>query len=253
MSTRDLLRGVAVAAASIFAVSGCSFWGFDGSGPVDKDTAYRLYGRAPWKLSAVGYRTTLDSSFDAVPWSVMSRETAGLAGDRATFRQSTRHFFGTMLLLGYTETESRILLDKGGDKGAEKGERLFGHASVCLPGFPIAAFWLSNRELWYSLDKGEELSLRFSHGLGPAGVIAGHTQCIIPADIPQVAGNMLHTGTDTFGQYLAAVVATRGEDARYNSQWGWHILGGIVAWGRVNYQYFFQVAWVPIPLWRIQE
>jgi len=249
MHRKVALRLVVVALLGLAGGAGCSFWGFSGSGPVDKDTAYRLYGRAPWKVSETGYKEAFDASFQMVPWSVVQKESAEVATNRATFRQSSRRYWGTMLIIGYTEAESRLMLDKG----ADKTERLFGRSWAWLPVFPAPVFWLSTYDMWHSLDRGEELSLRFSHGLGPAGIVAGYTQCVQPADILQANGNTLVASSDTFGQHLAAVVATKGEDARYNSQWGWHILGGVIAWGRVNYEYFIQVVWIPIPLWRVRE
>lgn len=249
MSKGSLLTGVGVAVLSVFSTTGCSFWGFGGGGPVDKDTAYRLYGHAPLKLGQSGYRSVYDNSFQAVPWSTLTQESAGVAAGGATFRQSSGTSLGGLFVLGYTEGQSRILLDRG----ADKTERLIDSWGAFFPLFPLSALWLSTWDTWYSLDQGEEIAQRSSDGLGPLGVIAGYTQCVQPADILQADGTLLVCSPGTFGRQLAGVAATRGLDARYNSQWGWHILGGAIGWGRVNYQYFVQVAWVPIPLWRVRE
>jgi len=243
--TAPWLRLAAVAGLAVFSTAGCSFWGFGGSGPVEKETAYRLHGRAPWKVADnSAYKRILESSFQAVSWGAVSRESAGVATSQATFRQSSRRYWGSIFLLGWAPGESRILLDKGGDKT----ERLVGQSGTFIP-----ALWVHLWDNWYSLDKGEELATRCYYGAGPGGVLAGYTRCVQPADISKNSGSLCVTGSETFGQYLAAVTVAKGDEARYNSQWAWHILGGLIGWGRVNYEYFAQVAWLPIRLWRVRE
>ena len=247
-----ITRGVRLAAVGLLAIvanAGCSFWSLDGGGPVEKDTAYRLHGRAPWKVADRGWKDVFENSFAAVQWNAVPKETLGLAAEQAAFRQSTRRNWGGMFLLGWSEAESRILLDKAGGKT----ERLFGSSGLFLPAFPVPIVWHQTWNTWFSLDRGEELATREYYGLGPLGLVAGYTHCVQPADIPQIWGNPLYAGPGTFGPYLAAVVAVKGDDARYHSQWAWHILGGLVAWGRVDLQYYAQVAWVPVPLWRMRE
>jgi hypothetical protein len=117
----------------------------------------------------------------------------------------------------------------------------------------VAIAWADLTDIWYSLDRGEELATRCYYGLGPAGLVAGYTRTVQPSDISQFSGNLCFTGSEAFGQSLATVAAIKGDDARYTSQWAWAILGGVFGWGRVNYQYYLQIAWLPIPLWRIQE
>jgi hypothetical protein len=238
----------AVAALSVFAATGCSFWGAAGSGPVDKDTAYRLYGRAPWKLSELD-RQGLQTTYQGVPWDYVVKESVGVGANQAIIRQTSQRSWGAVPVLGYSVGQNFVVIDRP-DK---KSERLLGRSGFFLPLFPVAILWCHVWDTWYSLDRGEELATRLCYGLGPAGSILGYTRTVQPADIPQVDGSLLNTGPGTFGRYLAAVANTRGDDATYNSQWGWAIAGGLFAWGRVNYQYYFQVAWLPISLWRIRE
>ena len=249
MSNRAVLRLAVVGFLGVFSTAGCSFWGSAGGGPVEKDTAYRLLGRAPWKTSDRGYKAILEGSFQAVPWGTVATESYGISIGKATFRQSSRRSWGSFPIIGWAPGETNIMLDKG----EKKTERIVGQSVLWLPGLPFAALWAHASDMWFSLDRGEELASRLYWGAGPAGVIAGYTRCVQPSDIPQLYGSMLSAGTGTFGRNLAAVAVTKGDDARYNSQWGWHILGGVIGWGRVNYEYVLQIAWLPIPLWHIRE
>jgi hypothetical protein len=257
MRERNRVRGALcvraaalVAGLALVAAGGCSFWGSDGGGALEKDTAYRLYGRAPMKVANdATNKRVMENSFAAVPWTAVQTQAIGAMAGQATFRQSSYRHWGSALFFGWAPGESRILLDKGGDKT----ERLMSQSTSFLPGFPIAAFWIDLKDTWYSLDRGEELATRCYYGAGPAGLLAGYTRCVQPADIAKASGNLCLAGSESFGRDLTTVVAIKGEEARYNSQWAWQILGGAFGWGRVNYQYFLQVAWLPIPLWRVQE
>ena len=257
MRERNRVRGAlcvraaaVVAGLALLAAGGCSFWGSDGGGSLEKDTAYRLFGRAPRKVATdATFKRVLENSFAAVPWSAMETQAIGAVAGQATFRQSSRRHWGSILFLGWAPGESRILLDKGGDKT----ERLISQSGTFLPGFPVPAFWIDLEDTWYSLDRGEELATRCHRGAGPAGLFASYTRCVQPATIAKSSGSLCLAGSESFGRDLAAVVAIKGEEARYNSQWAWQILGGAIGWGRVNFQYFLQIAWLPVPLWRVQE
>jgi len=227
--------------------TGCSFWGFGGGGPVPKDTAYRLHGRAPWKLLDAE-KASFEHNFSNTAWQSVVQESFGFGGNNAVLRQTISRSWGASPLIGYIPMRSMIHLEKTGTV-----ERMAGRAGTVFPGFPIAVLSWTFWDRWYSLDNGEELATRKYIGLGPGGVIMGYTRTVQPAAIPQLVGNCCHTGPAAFGRYIAAVNATKGDDVRYNSQWGWHIAGGLIAWGRVNYHYVVQVAWIPIPLWRIRE
>ncbi len=257
MRERNLVRGAwcvraaaALAGLAALAAGGCSFWGADGGGALEKDIAFRLYGRAPWKLANdATQKRMLENSFATVPWSAVETQAIGAAAGQATFRQSSRRHWGSIILIGWAPGESRILLDKGGDKT----ERLISQSATFLPGFPIAALWIDLNDTWYSLDRGEELATRCYRGAGPAGLIWGYTRCVQPAAISKASGNPFIAGSESFGRDLAAVAAIKGEEARYDSKWATSVLGGAFGWGRVNYQYYLQVAWLPVPLWRVRE
>jgi hypothetical protein len=245
-SRRALAKPAWVLVLAMACCTGCSFWHFKGSGPVAKDTAYRLHGRAPWTLTE-SQKAGYEHQFNSTAWQAIAKESFALHGQQAIFKQSTRRYMATLPILGYWPTHSLIALDK-----KEGTERMAGHAGGFLPFFPVPAIWTTLWDTWYSVDRREELATRKYIGLGPAGILFGYTRTVQPAAVPQIVGNCCHTGPATLGRYLATVVAS-GEDPKYNSQWGWHIAGGALAWGRVNYHYVLQVAWLPISLWRIRE
>jgi len=238
---------LSVALLALCSTTGCTFWGFSGSGPVEKDTAYRLHGRAPWKLPDF-QKQSYQGLFQSTPWAAVPQEAFAFSGDRATFRQTSRRNWDAIAIIGYSPAENLIALDRDG-----KTESLIGRSGVVLPLFPVPILWWHMWDTWYAVDRGEELATRTYYGLGPAGLILGYTRCVQPSDIPTASGNLCLTGPGTFGQYLAANIATKGDECKYNSQWGWTIGAGLIGWGRVNFDYFAQVAWIPIPLWRIRE
>jgi len=239
MGERDRVRrawgvraAAAVAGLGLLAAGGCTFWGADGGGALEKDTAYRLYGRAPWKLSNnPTQKRVLENSFATVAWSAAETQAIGAAAGQATFRQSSRRHWGSIIFIGWAPGESRILLDKG----SSKTERLISQSTTFLPGFPVAIVGIDLNDTWYSLDRGEELATRCYRGAGPAGLIWGYTRCVQPAAISKMSGNPCLAGSESFGRDLAAVAAIKGEEARYDSKWATNVLGGAFGWGRVNF------------------
>jgi hypothetical protein len=78
------------------------------------------------------------------------------------------------------------------------------------------------------MDSGEEISHVAFAGLGPGGILGSFTHSAKPFDVPK---------------FLAA----KGEGHTYDVKRGWQLLAGIVAWGRVNHDSYFQLFWIPIP------
>jgi len=235
---------LSLAALLPLAGAGCSFWGTEGAGSLSRATAFRFYGHAPKPLAAEDFQ----GHFQADAWLNVPREPAAVGANRATIRQINRRSWGAVPLIGYSTAENFIQLDKANGTG-----QLVGHSGFFLPAFPVAIIWCQAWDTWYSVERGSEYATRLYYGFGPAGIFGGYTRCVQPADIVQLSGNLLFTAPSTFGRDLAAIDANQGDECKYNSQWAWHILGGLIAWGRVNYDTYFQFAWIPIHIGRLHE
>ncbi len=231
--------------AALSSGSGCTFWGLGGGGPLAKDAAYRYHGRAPGMLSAA-QKASYDQLLLPGYWQGIPQTLVTAAGRSAMVRQRTSHDLAALPLLGYWTSRSAVVV---GEK--DKEARLAGRRTGLAPAFPLAILGLVAWETWYHVDESDEVASREHYGVGPLGLVFGFCRAVQPAALPPQSASMVLCGPARAGRELAATVAGGTDGLRYSSRWAWHILGGALAWGRVNRRCYLQVVWIPLPLWSV--
>jgi len=238
---------LALAVVCLAGGTGCTFWQSSGGGPLLKDAAYAFHGRAPHVLTPAE-KDSYDQLFATGFWQGIPETVVGLAGNATLARQRTTHDLEALPILGYWRTASVLLVG-----AKDKRWRLAGQATGLAPGFPLAILGLAAWERWYHVDQADEVATRGHFGLGPLGLVIGYSYAVLPSSVPAEAANVCLASPAAAGRQVAAALAGGTDRVRYTSRWAWQVLGGLVAWGRVNRRCYLQVAWIPVPLWEVGQ
>ncbi len=239
------LRNLTALAGMLLTLSGCTFWHSNGGGPLLKDAAYAIYGRAPRVLTSAE-KADYDQLFQMAYWQGIPQTIATASGQSTLARQRITHDFSALPVIGYWTSQNALLV---GEK--DKQWHLVGKTTGFAPLFPLAVVAFASWETWFHLDEADEAASREHLGLGPLGLVIGYSHAVTPATLPPEASNICLCGPAAASRQLAATLAGGTDAIRYNSRSAWHVLGGLLAWGRVNQRRFVQLAWIPVPLWEI--
>jgi len=199
----------------------CSFWDLEETKPVPMEQAYKLLGRTPQTIPP-DLKSDAEQLMAKINWSDVPFEFLDYAHKDIRYKKTFKENHWRALIIGYVPRQTAVMVKK-----RDVTERVYGKSQGYAPGYPLAFFWWSATETWYSLDSGEEASWRSLWGLGPARVFGGETRSVRPDSLP-------------------AFITVKGQSFPYNAKRGWHFLGGLVAGGCVNGQRYFQIAWIPI-------
>jgi hypothetical protein len=215
-------------------LTGCTFWALDGGGPVSKEFAYRcVTGRDCVKMSPKIVRLAEDFASDTEGTSWRAAE-CDYEGRKITYDvRKARHGF---LLWGEKIEMHGVTRSPGSER------TLYDRTTSIIPGVPIIYLWWQSRQATYSMNRREEVGRRRAYGLGLGTILGGYNYYVRPA------GKLVCSWKDNpyMGRFAGAELTN---EQKYNVKTGWHLAMGALAGGRVNKRIYFQILWIPIPLW----
>ena len=210
-------------------LTGCTYLLLEGGGPLPKEKAFAVYGRAPRTIPAALKEkcVALDRQTDWASLHPVSTRT--VEGKERFLRVRLRTQGWTLLIIGYVSGHYVHRFEKNGEPSTVYGKGYF-----FLPGFPLAWPWWSGGSQIHSASDGSECAAGRFHLLGLDGILGGYWADVAPGS------------TSALGEELEWDL----QGDRYYVKKGVHLAAGLLAWGRVNKRYFIQVLWIPIPIAR---
>ena len=201
-------------------LNGCAFWALSGGGPMSKEEAYRIVGRAPSQMTESQKEVAMELYNRA-------RNELGISEKKDRVSMTAKWFVNVMFKLGINVRVESVAVEKP----AKLENSLYTCDRLLSPGYPLIWPWWSEWFTIYNLGNGEEQQQMMKHGLSFLTILGGYARIVSP---------------EIKKKGFPIVPSSYGD--RYNVKTAYHLLLGICAFGRVNHRRYMQFLWIPIPL-----
>jgi hypothetical protein len=212
--------GMLLGAMSLMLLTGCTFCRLQGTGPVGREN-YSSYLQPASTQQMEEYKKEVDSL--KFPWGPRTMKVR-----YGPFTGYTQHI-GQTLNWHYLAGPSRVrTLYEPADETKRAVLETFENWGISFPLFSLM------NVSFYDAQTGECISR------SKATIL---TTFIVYASATSPTGK----GGDVSPESLEKKIAI--DTVKYDHMSGWCLAWGVLAWGQKNNRAYFQIAWIPIPLW----